>query len=241
MVKKGDFTVCLLVSILINALLIFIISNSAKHKDNKKIIEVEFLSPSLPEEPEPEPEQEPEPEPEQEPEPEPEQEPEPEPEQEPEPEPEQEPKPELPPPEKGKVFTVPVEEKDSEPEHEEDSVSPKKKEEDKTVKEAKTQEEIAYEAQKFKYEAYAKQVHQKLRRYLPWLKKTYGSGRAIVKFAVHRDGTTSHVSLLESSGNKDFDEEVMKLVGEETFDKLPIDYEKNILVTAFEFRIGMNN
>lgn len=214
MVKKSDFIVCLVVSIVINALVIFIIwSNGAKHKDDKKIVEVDFLSPSLPEEPE---------------------EPEPEPEVQPEPEPE-------PPPEKGKVFTVPVEEKAPGPEPEEDSISPKKKEDDKAGKEAKTQDEIAYEAQKFKYEAYAKQVHQKLRRYLPWLKKTYGRGRAIVKFAVHRDGTTSHVSLLESSGNKDFDDEVMKLVEEETFDKLPSDYEKNVLVTAFEFRVGTNN
>lgn len=216
MVKKSNFIVCLVASILINALVIFIIcSNGAKHKDDKEIVEVDFLSPSLPEEPEkiePEPEVQPEP----------------------------EPAPE-PPPEKGKVFTVPVEEKAPESEQEEDSISPKKKEEDKAGKETKTQDEIAYEAQKFKYEAYAKQVHQKLRRYLPWLKKTYGRGRTIVKFAVHRDGTTSHVSLLESSGNKDFDDEVMKLVEEETFDKLPSDYEKNILVTAFEFRVGTNN
>jgi TonB family protein len=219
MVKKSNFAACLILSILINALVIFIIwSNGAKHKDDKEIVEVEFLSPS--EEPEPEPEIEPEPE------------------VQPEPEP---PPPPPPPLEKGKVFTVPVEEKVPTPEPEEDSISPKKKEDDKAGKEAKTQDEIAYEAQKFKYEAYAKQVHQKLRRYLPWLKKTYGRGRAIVKFAVHRDGTTSHVSLLESSGNKDFDNEVMKLVEEETFDKLPSDYEKNILVTAFEFRVGANN
>jgi protein TonB len=215
MVKKNSFMVCLIVSILINALVIFVIwSSGAKHKEEQKITEVEFLSPS-PEEPEEqlEPEIEPELEP--------------------------KPEPEPPMPEKGKVFTVPVEEKAPEPE--EDSVSSKKKENDKADKETKTQDEIAYEAQKFKYEAYAKQVHQKLKRYLPWLKKTYGKGHAIVKFAVHRDGTTSHVSILESSGNKDFDNEIMKLVEEETFDKLPSDYEKNILVTAFEFKVGTDN
>jgi TonB family protein len=216
MVKKSNFMFCLIVSIVINALVIFVIwSSEAKHKDDQKITEVEFLflTPEEPEELEP-------------------------------PEIEQEPEPvvEPPVPEKGKVFTVPVEEKAPRPESEpeEDSISPKKNEEEK-AKETKTQDEIAYEAQRFKYEAYAKQVHQKLKRYLPWLKKTYGQGRAVVKFAVHRDGTTSHVSLLESSGNKDFDDEVMKFVEEEIFDKLPKDYEKNILVTAFEFRVGVNN
>jgi TonB family protein len=215
MVKKSNFIVCLVVSILINALVIFIIwSNGVKHKDDKEIVEVEFLSPSLIEEPEikPEPEVQPEPDPEP-----------------------------VPIPEEGKVFTVPVEDKAPEPEPQDDSVSTKKKEEDKTDKETKTQNEIAYEAQKFKYEAYAKQVHQKLRQYLPWLKKTYGRGRAVVKFAVHRDGTTSHISILESSGNKSFDEEVIRLVEDETFDNLPSDYEKNILVTAFEFRVGVDN
>ncbi|MDR1418337.1 MAG: TonB C-terminal domain-containing protein [Endomicrobium sp.] len=217
MVKKSNFMVCLIVSILINALVIFIIwSSGVKRKEEQEITEIEFLSPT-PEEPEEQLELEPEPEPEIEP----------------------EPKLEPPIPEKGKVFTVPAEEKAPEPE--EDSISPKKKEDDKTNKETKTQDEIAYEAQKFKYEAYAKQVHQKLRQYLPWLKKTYGRGRAVVKFAVHRDGTTSHISILESSGNKSFDDDVIKLVEDITFDNLPNDYEKNILVTAFEFRVGVDN
>jgi TonB family protein len=190
-------------------MVIFIIwVNGAMHKEQKKIVEVEFLSSSPEEEKVEEPESEPEPK------------------SEPEPEP----------PVPGKVFTVPVEEQAPEPES--DSASTDKNE---VGKETKSQNEIAYEAQKFKYEAYAKQVHQKLRRYLPWLKKTFGKGYAVVKFAVHRDGTTSHVSILESSGNKNFDNEVMKLVEEETFDKLPSDYEKNVLVTAFEFRVGTNN
>jgi TonB family protein len=206
-------------------MVIFIIwVKGAMHKEQKKIVEVEFLSSS----PEEQKVEEPEPEP-------PVPEPEPEPKSEPEPEP---PVPEAESPVPGKVFTVPVEEQAPEPEPELDSASTDKNE---VGKETKPQNEIAYEAQKFKYEAYAKQVHQKLRRYLPWLKKTFGKGYAVVKFAVHRDGTTSHVSILESSGNKNFDDEAMKLVEEETFDKLPSDYEKNVLVTAFEFRIGTNN
>ncbi|MDR3124442.1 MAG: TonB family protein [Endomicrobium sp.] len=235
MVKKNHFIACLILSILINAMVMFIIwINSAMHKEQKEIMEVEFLS-SSPEEQEieePDPEEQEIEEPESEPEPEPEPKSEPEPE--PEPEPKSEPEPE--PPVPGKIFTVPVEEQAPEPEP--DSASTDKNE---VGKETKSQNEIAYEAQKFKYEAYAKQVHQKLRRYLPWLKKTFGKGYAVVKFAVHRDGTTSHVSILESSGNKNFDDEAMKLVEEETFDKLPSDYEKNVLVTAFEFRIGTNN
>jgi TonB family protein len=191
-------------------MVIFIIwAKGARHKEQKEVMEVEFLSASGKEGEEQEAE-----------------------EVEPEPEVKPEPEPKVP----GKVFTVPIEEQASEPEPESASTD-----KDEVGKGSKSQDEIAYEAQKFKYEAYAKQVHQKLRRYLPWLKKTFGKGYAVVKFAVHRDGSTSHVSILESSGNKDFEKEVMKLVEEETFDNLPIDYERNILVTAFEFRIGANN
>jgi hypothetical protein len=61
--------------------------------------------------------------------------------------------------EKGKVFTIPVEEKT--PELKRGFCIFEKKEKDKADRETKTQDEIAYKAQKFKYEVYAKQVHQK--------------------------------------------------------------------------------
>jgi hypothetical protein len=50
-----------------------------------------------------------------------------------------------------------------------------------------------------------------------------------------------YVSILESLDDKEFDNEIMKLVKEEMFDKLFSDYKKNILVTAFEFKIGTDN
>lgn len=191
--------------------------------------DIELVSPPSPVEGEPATREEvtvetPEPEPEAEPEPE-EEPPPPEPEEEEEAEPEPEPEPEEPEPEPEPPPTEPAEE-------EAETGSPEPEPEAETSGEDIN---VRMEGVRRDYPAYYDNIIRQMRRCFRW--RGADDLQATVRFHINRDGTVSDISVVEESGNVEFDFEAMGAVEcagtgsrfgplpeELPFDRLPIQF-----------------
>ncbi|MDR3256872.1 MAG: TonB family protein [Endomicrobium sp.] len=104
------------------------------------------------------------------------------------------------------------------------------------VKIASQYEGLYFDTQDFKYLYYSGQIIKKIKREWRW-SESYGKLRALVYFKIHRDGTTSDISIKESSGNNMYDRNALDTIRRaDTFADLPEGYEKDSLGVFFEFK-----
>lgn len=181
----------------------------------------EELTVETPEEPEPEPEPE-------------EPEPEPEPEEAPPPEPEEEEEPE-PPPEEPEEEAPPPEEEAPPPEPAEEETERGAAEPDPEAETSGEDIDVRIEGVRRDYPAYYNNIIRQIQRCFRWRQEQ--DLTATVRFDINRDGTVSDLSVVESSGNVQFDFEAMGAVEcagsgdrlgplpeELPFDRLPIEF-----------------
>lgn len=95
---------------------------------------------------------------------------------------------------------------------------------------------IMLENKNFKYSYYTNAIVKKISKYWQWSSVT-SSYRTIVYFKIARDGTAYDIKIKESSLDSDFDRNALRAVElSSPFGPLPSSYEEDYLGVYFEFK-----
>lgn len=97
-------------------------------------------------------------------------------------------------------------------------------------------ENLSVNVKDFPYSYYTSGIQSQVRQNWQWTDESYSKLRVVVRFIVHRDGSTSGIEITESSNNADFDRMARRAISTSKFAPLPQEYKKEYLVVNFEFK-----
>jgi protein TonB len=94
----------------------------------------------------------------------------------------------------------------------------------------------SFDTGNFKYPYYTNQIRRKIESQWHWV-ENYANLRVLLHFTINKDGSVNDISIKESSGNNDYDENAVNSVRRAApFSELPDGYESNSLSVFFEFK-----
>jgi TonB family protein len=93
-----------------------------------------------------------------------------------------------------------------------------------------------FDTNDFKYPYYTNQIRRKVAAQWRWA-ESYGGLRVLLYFKINRDGSVGNILVKESSGNEDYDKNVLYTIRRASpFLELPEGYEGESLGVFFEFK-----
>ncbi|MDR1926265.1 MAG: TonB C-terminal domain-containing protein, partial [Endomicrobium sp.] len=95
---------------------------------------------------------------------------------------------------------------------------------------------VSFDTNGFNYPYYEDQIKRKINRNWRWV-ESYGKLRALVYFRIHNNGSVSDISIKESSGNIEYDKNVLDTICRAVpFLDFPEDYRGESVGVFFEFK-----
>jgi TonB family protein len=95
---------------------------------------------------------------------------------------------------------------------------------------------VSFDTNGFNYPYYEDQIKRKINRNWRWV-ESYGKLRALVYFRIYKNGSVSDISIKESSGNVEYDKNVLDTICRAVpFLDFPEDYRGESVGVFFEFK-----
>lgn len=97
-------------------------------------------------------------------------------------------------------------------------------------------ENLSVNIKDFPYSYYTSGMQSEVKKNWQWSDDSYSKLRVVLRFIVHKDGSTSGIEIIESSKNADFDRVARRSIAASKFAPLPQEYAKDYLIVNFEFK-----